>query len=60
MSNHPRHQAYFTDFTGNIFEFYLDDNGSGKIPDDLHQYLLQKYNIDKNYFVKSLFQAFYL
>lgn len=48
------HESYFTDFTGKIFRFYLDDQGNGKVPHDLREYLFNNYNIIKHEFIPSL------
>lgn len=48
------YESYFTDFTGNLFRFYLDDEGNGTIPHHLRTYLFNTYNIIKHEFIPSL------
>lgn len=48
------HECYFTDFTGNVFQFHLDDDGNGTVPYDLRDYLFNTYNIIKHEFIPSL------
>jgi hypothetical protein len=49
-----QYECYFTDFTGNMFRFYLDHAGNGTVPLDLRNYLFNRYNIIKHEFIPSL------
>jgi hypothetical protein len=49
------YESYFTDFTGHIFNLYINENGRGVIPDDLRDYLYVHHDITRDEFTPSVY-----